>query len=240
MTRHGATRQRWLREWLAVTETMTTVQIQRLGLMPARGPLTLPHCTYTVATRTTQQTSQRDLTFVALDTATLRRHTPAELGHLAGLAEAQWHLLDYQITGVLGLTRDHQWRLVTPAERRQGNRRQHRPGHLPDAEINSPPGALDDWAVEMDAGYPRTRKFEKMQGFAQQGYRHILWVTSVHGLVRPVVAQMQALHDAGELPGVVSGAALFVDYWSTRDPYRSDRRCHTKSLFEHRRFLSPQ
>ena len=39
---------------------------------------------------------------------------------------------------------------------------------------------------------------------------------------------MQRLRDDGELPGVVSGAALFADYWSERDPYRPDRRCHTK------------
>ena len=141
---------------------------------------------------------------------------------------------DPNILQVTGLTQHHEWHLVQPAERQQGSRDAGRSGHLPDAKILSPAGYGDDWAVEMDAGYPRERKIEKMTGFAQQGYRHILWVTSVHGLVRPIVRTMQQLRDDDELPGVVSGAALFADYWSERDPYRPGRRCHTKLLFTHR------
>ncbi|GGO33891.1 hypothetical protein GCM10008949_33830 [Deinococcus humi] len=223
-----------MREILGVTQVMTTVQLRRHDLMPLSRPLTLPQRTYTVATRSTQQASQVDLTFVALDESILSRHTPAELGHLAGLAEAWLRVGDPNILQVTGLTQHHEWRLVQPEERQQGSRDAGRSGHLPDAAILSPVGPGDDWAVEMDAGYPRNRKIEKMMGFAQQGYRHIVWVTSVHGLVRPIVREMQRMRDDDELPGVVSGAALFVDYWSERDPYRPGRRCHTKSLFAHR------
>lgn len=236
MTLHGATRQRKRHEYLTITQTMTTVQLRREGLMPARGDLALPRCTYTVATRATQQASQRDLTFVALDGEILRRHTPAGLGHLAGLAEAWLRLGDDDVLQATGLSHDHCWRLVQPGERRQGRRRAQLLGHLPDAELLAPAGYGDDWAVEMDAGYPRGRKVEKLRAFAQLGYRHLLWVTSVHGLVRPIVGLMQRLHDDGGLPGVVSGAALFADYWSERDPYRPDRRCHTKRVFVHREF----
>ncbi|GGL93162.1 hypothetical protein GCM10010840_33990 [Deinococcus aerolatus] len=231
---HGATRQRDLREILGHAQVMTTAQLRRHDLMPLSRPLTLPQQTYTVATRTTQQASQYDLTFVALDEAILRQHTPAELGHLAGLTEAWLRVGEVGILQFTGLTHDHRWHLVQPEERQQGSRDAGRSGHLPDAAILSPAGYGDDWAVELDAGYPRARKIEKMTGFAQQGYRHILWVTTVHGLVRPIVREMQRLRDDDELPGVVSGAALFADYWSERDPYRPNRRCHTKSLFAFR------
>ncbi|QLG12181.1 hypothetical protein HLB42_16375 [Deinococcus sp. D7000] len=231
---HGATRRRDLRETLEQTLVLTTAQLRRHGLMPLSRPLTLPQQTYTVATRTTQQASQVDLTFVALEESILSRHTPSELGHLAGLAEAWMRVRDASVQQVTGLTHDHVWHLVQSGERQQGNRDEGRRGHLPDAMILSPAGPGDDWAVEMDAGYPRERKVEKMIGFAQQGYAHILWVTSVHGLVRPIVRQMQQLRDDDELRGVVSGAALFADYWSERDPYRAGRRCRTKLLFAHR------
>ncbi|SMB94197.1 hypothetical protein [Deinococcus hopiensis] len=232
---HGATRKHLLREVLGQTQVMTTVQLQRHDLLPLRTPLRLPQRTYTIATRTTQQTSQCTLTFVALEEAILQRHTPPELGHLAGLAEAWLRVGDADILHVPALSQG-EWRLVQPAERQQGSRREGRSGHLPDAEILGTGIRTKDWAVEMDAGYPRDRKLEKLRGFAQQGYRHILWVTSVHGLVRPISSMMQCLHDEGQLPGVVSGAALFTDYWSERDPFRSDRRCHDKRLFVHRVF----
>lgn len=236
MTYHGAQKVWYLRENLELRDIMTTAQVRREGLMPVRQTLRLPQVTYTVTTRTTQQTSQRTLTFVALEEATLRQYAPSELGHLCGLGEGLSLLRRDENLALTGLTNEHSWRLVQPEERRQGNRERGVLGCLPDAEILSPEGYLWDWAVEMDAGYPMPRKKAKLRAFAQDGYAHIVWVTSVHGLVNRIVDVMIQMHRDGELGRVRTVTAVLGDYWSDKDPYGGERRCKTKRFIRHHRF----
>ncbi|BDP44823.1 hypothetical protein DAETH_47920 (plasmid) [Deinococcus aetherius] len=217
MPEHPATQKAQLRAALAVDRTLTTAQLERRGLARAAEWLALPTVTRTCRTRTTQPHSDIDLVFVALDDSVLTRPS-RDLMHDAGLAEARHRLQR-------GMVPSARWRHVELAGRQRV--------HLPDAEVlhHDP---RKDWAVEFDAGYSPERREAKLEAAARVGYGVLVWATSIHARIPVVTAQAAALHSRERLSGVEGVVAVFVDFWSSRDPYADRPRCHkdmTKSVW---------
>lgn len=204
---HAARQKALLRRALAVDGVLTTAQLKRRGWLQAADRLGLPRVVYTCRTRVNQPESDMWLTFVGRDKEVLSQ-APRELMHLAGLAEAR---------SLVELAAGEEWRHVTLA----GNVRMQ----LPDAEVVSPV-KFQDAAVEFDAGYDRARRLKKLHGFAVGGYSRIFWMTSIHNRVKQVAQEAWMLHRRGDLPHVVGGEVVFVNFWSARDPYTGRPRCH--------------
>ncbi|MBB6016918.1 hypothetical protein ACFP9V_03985 [Deinococcus radiopugnans] len=207
---HPNRRKAQLRRTLADDLVLTTVQLERRGLLRAADGLALPRVTYTCRTRVNDAGSDLELTFIGKDTASLRA-APRELMHLAGLAEARSRLT---------LTPGEQWRHVSLSGR---TREQH-----PDAEIVQ---TLDlthasDAAVEFDAGYDLKRVERKLCAFAEHGYSRLLWATTIHSRVRAVINLAQRLQAGGKLPHVTRVETYYVNFWRTRNPYDGRPRCH--------------
>lgn len=197
-----------LRRALSTDRTLTTVQLQRRGLLHAA--VGLPEVTYTCRTRVTQSDSGTDLTFVALTQETLAR-PPRELMHDAGTAEAR-HVLRRELPA--GAT----WQPTVAAGRARLR--------LPDAEVLHGPDARQDWWVEFDAGYAPHEVDAKLEAAARAGYTRLVWATSIHARTRTVPEQATTLHRLHLLPGVLEVTTVFVDFWSWREPYTGRSRCH--------------
>ncbi|WP_216322900.1 hypothetical protein [Deinococcus aestuarii] len=222
---HPATQKARLRTVLAVDRTLTTVQLERRGLLRAATWLGLPQVTLTCRTRTTQPHSDTDLSFVALDARWLSR-PPRDLMHDAGLGEVR-----HRIEQKNAMPPRAVWQHVTLAGRQRA--------HLPDAEILNPhPRLRRDWSVEFDAGYAPTRVEQKLEAAAQAGYNVIIWATSVHTRTASVSKQAKKLHDWDRLPGVDGVVVVFVDFWSARDPYEDRPRCK-KNMIKSTWFTKP-
>lgn len=134
---HPATAKAQLRATLSIDRVLTTVQLERRGLLKAAEWLGLPQACRTCRTRTTQSHSDTDLTFVSLHHNVLTR--PArDLMHDAGLAEARHRVRK-------ALKPEEVWQHIDIAGRQRT--------HLPDAEILDPDrDRRRDFAVEFDAG----------------------------------------------------------------------------------------
>lgn len=212
---HPARLKAQLRAMLAIDRTLTTVQLERRGLLKATEWLDLPQICRTCRTRTTQSHSTVDLTFVALNPRTLAR-SARDLMHDAGLAEAR-HRVHH------GLHPNAIWQHVDVAGRKRT--------HLPDAEVlNLHSRRLQDFAVEFDAGYAPARVEQKLKAAAEAGYSLIIWATSIHARTSTVAAQARKLHGLGQLLGVDDVVTLFVDFWTLGDPYARRTRCYKKTL----------
>lgn len=194
----------------------TTATLARAELLTAADRLALPRVTRSVRTRGTQSGSNVDLTFVALRAESLK--LPAgELMHRAALTEG---LRTYPQVVEPGM----KWRLVELKGRERL--------HLPDAEVVSADlnDHSQDCAVEFDASYDPEKVERKLRAFAAQGYRNVIWLTSVHGKVKTVTEQARDLKARGKLADVTNMVAMWVDFWSDSDDrYDLDRRrCKTK------------
>ncbi|WP_216325965.1 hypothetical protein [Deinococcus aestuarii] len=217
---HPAIQKAKLRAALALDRTLTTVQLERRGLLQAATWLGLPQVTLTCRTRTTQPHSDTDLSFVALDARWLSR-PPRDLMHDAGLGEAR-----HRIEQRGDMPPRAVWQHVTLAGRQRV--------HLPDAEVLIPhPQRQMDWAVEFDAGYSPQRIERKLEAAASAGYRWMFWATSVHDRTTRVLGQAEDLHHLGRLPGLAGITTIFVDFWSLRDPYVGRRRCLKQMSIEY-------
>jgi hypothetical protein len=107
--------------------------------------------------------------------------------------------------------------LVTPQGRDRGS--------LPDAEILGPHINRHDrdCAVEFDAGYDFEKIKAKLQQFTnKQGYRRVLWATSIHDRVKRMFYQIEDL----ELPNLHEFDIIWVDFWSEEDRYGYRPRRH--------------
>lgn len=216
---HPATQKAKLRATLAIDRTLTTVQLERRGLLRAARWLGLPEVTRTCRTRTTQPHSDTNLTFVALDARWLSRPS-RDLMHDAGLGEARHRVLPD------GIPPQAVWQHVTLAGRQRV--------HLPDAEmLIAHPQQRRDWAVEFDAGYSPQRIEQKLEAAACAGYRWMIWATSVHDRTLRVREQADDLHYRGRLPGLAGLTTVFVNFWSPQDPYVRRRRCFKQMSIEH-------
>ena len=198
---------------LRVDRVLTTVQLERRGLLQVADWLELPRVTYTCRTRVTQSDSGVDLTFVAEDEAWLR-NSPRELMHWAGLGEGRSQL------GRVGLDLyAHRWQHVDLGGRLRSP--------LPDAELIGPAGQTDrDGAAEYDSGYSPSKVALKMEAAAMAGYRLLIWATSIHSRTITLPEQARELHRLDLLPGLAGVIVLFVDFWSPGTPYDDRPRCH--------------
>lgn len=202
-----------LRKMLQVDRVLTTVQLERRGLLEAADSLGLPRVTYTCRTRVTQSDSGVDLTFVAVDEVWLRS-SPRDLMHWAGLGEGRSQLGRVR----LDLTA-HLWQHLNPKGRPRGP--------LLDVELIRPGGVTDrDGGAEFDAGYSPAKVALKMEAAAIAGYRLLIWATSTHSRTITIPEQARELHRLGLLPDVVGVIVLFVDFWSQGSPYDDRSRCH--------------
>ena len=204
-----------LRTSLRKDRVLTTVQLERQGLMAAAEELKLPRVTLTYRTRVTQPHSSIGLTFVALDETFLRR-PQHELMHDAGLAEA---------------------RRQSPALREKTLKhldlRGQTRGRLPDAVYLAP--SLEtalDWAIEFDAGYDRERIEAKLRAADREGYANYLWATTIRARTVQIGEVLRKLHAQEGLRHLEHVEARFVDFWSIRDPYQDSRRTHKRLSVE--------
>lgn len=210
---HPATQKATLLSMLRVDRALTTVQLERRGLLQAADWLGLPRVTYTCRTRVTQSDSCVDLTFVSMDESWLKS-SPRDLMHWAGLGEARAQLGRVKLD-----LPAHRWQHVDLGGRHKS--------HLPDAELIGPAGQTDrDGAVEFDAGYSPAKVALKMEAAAAAGYRLLIWATSIHRRTITVPEQAREFHRLGLLPDLVGVIVLFVDFWSAVSPYDDRPRCH--------------
>lgn len=196
---------------LRTDRVLTTVQLERQGLMTAADALDLPRVTLTCRTRVTQPHSDVSLTFVALEESFLER--PAQvLMHDVGVAEAR-----QQCPGLVGGTLRHL------------ELRGHGRGHLPDA-VYLAPGLRTalDWAIEFDAGYDPGRIEQKLRAADREGYANYLLATTVQvrtGQIGPLIRKFPPDEPLLHLRRVET---RYVNFWSLRDPYRTSRRTHKR------------
>lgn len=200
---HPAARKAELRRLLGNHPVMTTVSLARLGLAQAADWLDYPRIELDVRTQAHQASSLTTLTFVSREEQHLRQ-APRDLLHQAFLAEGALRLSDHMDAQAL------QFAYLTLKGRQ---------GMWPDAELRSPQGRAHDVAVEVDTGYSPERVDAKLIGFAAAGYRHLIWLTSVHGRVEKVDSRVYALHAQGKLTGVEQVRAMYVDVHRSGDPY---------------------
>ena len=202
-----ARQKRELRQLLSIDRTLTTVQLNRRGLLNAAEALELPNIVLTSRTRVTQSHSDVDLTYVAWDDAALNR-PERELKHDAGLAETRFR--HPELTGGT-------WKHLGARKRVKGQ--------LPDAEYclhgDRPE---NDWAIEMDAGYPPQKIEDKIIAADQAGYGRYIWATTVRARTSSVGELIQNLDRSHQLVSLKSIEVCFVDFWSVGDPYVQSRR----------------
>lgn len=212
---HTQTKQR-LRELLQTGGRIaTTATLAKRGLLASANALGLPRTELDCRTRVTQSDSTVRLRFLALEEELLRQ--PArELMHAAAMTEA---LAQYPQLVPSGYT----WVLTTGGTGL---------GHRPDAELLS--SGLNsygkDIAVEFDAGYPPKVIDAKLRAYAEQGYREIIWMTSIHGRVGSVQDRAADLEEAGRLPGIQNVTTVWTDFWTPKDRYQHRPRCRKKYL----------
>ncbi|MGY2897040.1 hypothetical protein [Deinococcus sp. UYEF24] len=198
---------------LRVDRVLTTVQLERRGLIRAADWLGLPRVTYTCRTRVTQSDSGVDLTFVAEDEVWLQ-NSPRDLMHWAGLGEARSQLGRVRLD-----LSAHRWQHVDLGGRLRSS--------LPDAELLGPAGQRNwDGAAEFDAGYSPVKVAVKLEAAAVAGYRLLIWASSIHSRTITIPEQARELHRLGLLPGLAGVIVLFVDFWSPGSPYDDRSRCH--------------
>ena len=193
---------------------VTLPTLHRRKLADAAAGLGLPQVVRSVRTRANQVGSDVTLTFVALEAAHLEL-PPRELMHRAALTET--YLRCQELYSLRDRIRpDERWQLVTS----QGRDRVS----LPDAEILGPHINLHhrDCAVEFDAGYDFGTIKDKLKSFTdKQGYRRVLWATSIHDRVKRMFYQIE---DLG-LPNLHEFDIIWVDFWSEEDRYGYRPRC---------------
>lgn len=203
---------------LRTDRVLTTVQLERQGLLAAADALDLPQVTFTCRTRVTQPRSRCKLTYVALEEGLLDR-PPHLLMHDAGLAETRARSPE-----LVGGTFKHL--------DLQGKER----GHLPDAVYLAPHlQTAQDWAIEFDAGYDPETIEDKLRGADRQGYARYLWATTIRARTAQIGKLLRKMHAIDPFSHLQHVEARFVDFWSP-DPYQTSPRMH-KRLNE--TFFSP-
>lgn len=204
---HPAKQKAQLRKVFETHRVVTTVSLERRGLLQAAEWLDYPRLDLDVRPQAHQASSLTTMTFVARDEKWLRQ-APRDVLHHAFLAEGAFRLEPY---------------LEETQMRFEYLDLKGRSGHWPDAQLISPRGREHDASVEVDTGYPPKRCDAKLIAAAAGGYRTIVWLTSVHGRVAKIDARVKQLQAAGELGGVKQAAVAYVDIHRTR-PYAPRRR----------------
>ncbi|QLG10695.1 hypothetical protein HLB42_07870 [Deinococcus sp. D7000] len=207
---HPATQKARLRQLLRVDRAVTTVQLERLGLMQAATWLGLKPEWRTCRPRVTQSHYMVDLGFVSLND--LSGQSTSTLMHWAGLAEQR---------AALGIS------LKDPFDWHHVDARGVTRRHLPDAALRFCDRS-DEIAVEFDAGYGWGVIEAKLRGASRAGYAAVVWGSTVRARPAKVAALARKMHAAGELPGLRSVVIHYVNFWSPTLPYRPRR--HSDSL----------
>lgn len=217
-TLHPAQQKAKLRRLIGTHGVYTTVQLERLGLLRAAEWLGLRQVTHTRRTSIVQPSSERDLTFV-LGEQVNAQLPGRELMHKAGVAEAYLRLefrddLHHRSTPPK----------LTPRERQA----------MPDAfgcltELNPVDDYAKHYLLELDAGYTRARIRRKLRGFDQlpllkprDGW--LIWATTVNLRVETLVPLVAAEYKRKPFERIDCITFLFVDFWSSGDPYVRGRR----------------
>jgi hypothetical protein len=207
MTLPTARQKRELQQLFAIDRTLTTVQLNRRGLLGAAKALELPSIVLTSRTRTTQSHSDIDLTYVAWDAAALHR-SERELKHDAGLAETRF--LHPELTGGT-------WKHLGAQDRVKGR--------LPDAEYCLHGGRPEnDWAIEVDAGYPLKPIEAKILAADQAGYGRYIWATTIRARPDSMGDLIWKLDGSQQLVSLQRIEVCFVNFWSPGNPYVQSRR----------------
>lgn len=210
-----------VRDFFRVHRVVTAVQVERWGWRGAGERLGLHGVTLTCRPRRIQASSDCEVRFVAAQARWLRQ-PERELLHHAALAEA--YVLALQLpVGVMGTLDPGGWRYLS----RKGSEG----GVLADAEWWGPGGdRTQDWAVEVDVGYPVEKIREKLRGFAAGGYRRVLWASTIHSRTVKVQGVAEWLCDRELLGGLERLVTLYVDVSRPGDPYAARPRCHKRNV----------
>lgn len=200
-----------LSELFELNRMVTAGQLERWGLVEAARRLALPSRVQSVKTQVTQDSSLRDLTFVAVDERLLLR-PERELKHWSALSEVWW-------TTELG--KHGRWK-VLDGRGREGRR-------MPDAQVSD--SWLDPWAVEIDCGYGKDQIERKLLGIAEARFRRVVWATTVHDRVRRMGWLIDDLWVAGELKVIEEYEIRYCNFWNNQDPYQNRPRCFKRNNF---------
>lgn len=193
---------------LRTDRVLTTIQLERQGLLAAADALDLPQVIYTCRTRVTQPRSRCSLTFVALEAGLLDRPSHL-LMHDVGLAEARARSPE-----------------LVGGKFKHLDLKGKEKGHLPDAVYLAPrlQTALD-WAIEFDAGYDPETIEDKLRGADRQGYAKYLWATTIRARTAQIGKLLRNMHTIEPFAHLQHVEAKFVDFWSPA-PYQTSPRMH--------------
>lgn len=199
---------RAIREALAVDVALTTVQLERRGWLAGLDGAGVVVRDLAVRVKAAHPGGERALTFVTL---TARPIDDRALVHYAMLGEMRCLLpqLRPRVPDA-PVGEGWAWRVVT--DRREGAQ--------VDAEVRcgGAARAVEDWAVEMDTGYPVRRVEEKLRRIGQE-YRRLLWPMSVAGRMERVRDIIRTEDDAGRLGLLEQVVIRHVDISSDGNPY---------------------
>lgn len=209
---HPAKQKAQLRKVFETHRVVTTVSLERRGLLQAAEWLDYPRLDLDVRPQAHQASSLTTMTFVARDEEWLRQ-APRDVLHHAFLAEGAFRLAKH---------------MEATQMRFEYLDLKGRSGVWPDAQLVSPRGREHDASVEVDTGYPPKRCDAKLIAAAEGGFGTIVWLTSVHGRVKKIDARIKQLQAAGELGRVKQASVAYVDVHRTR-PYAPRRRLHKVS-----------
>ncbi|WP_139322778.1 hypothetical protein [Deinococcus marmoris] len=191
-----------LKRDMAIDRVLTTVQLERRGLLKTAEQMGLTLVERTCRTRVNQPGSLTDLTFV-LDRPELAGESSAALMHWAGLAEHRFR------TKKIMSEKGADWRLLDLK-----GRGQH---HLPDAALRFKDG--HEWAVELDTGYPPATIKAKLRAASATGYTDVMWTTTTRSRVVSLRKTVTTLDSEGLLPGLNSVMVFYVDFWCLDQKY---------------------
>ncbi|MVN88757.1 hypothetical protein GO986_18625 [Deinococcus sp. HMF7620] len=210
---HPAKQKAQVRQLFAEHRVLTTVALERRGLLQAAEWLDLPRIDLHVRTQAHQASSIKPLTFVSADERWLVQ-PPRDILHHALLAEGA-----HQLRGVIA-AHELQWQYLDL---------KGRSGFWPDAQLVSPKGREHDASVEVDTGYSPKRCDAKLVAAAAGGYRSLIWLTSVHGRVTKIHARARQLHAAGKLGEVTKVYVGYINVHTPGSPYQPRPRLHKVS-----------
>lgn len=200
-----------LSELFELNRMVTAGQLERWGLVEAARRLELLSRVQSVKTQVTQDSSLRDITFVAVDERLLLR-PERELKHWSALSEVWW---------ATWLGKHGVWE-VLDGRGREGRR-------MPDAQVSD--SWLDPWAIEIDCGYGKSQIERKLLGIAEAGFRRVVWATTVHDRVRRMGWLIDDLWREGKLTAVEEYDIRYCNFWSSQDPYQNRPRCFKHNSF---------
>lgn len=195
----------------------TVAQLERRGLGQALRALELPQLTLSVRVRSNDRSSLRDVTFLAATSKALTQ-PPRTLTHKAAITELELKL--DLLDAAPGKPQ------VRPPPVTKG-RHCRTDGMM---HTDRTDGTAQKSALEVDLGYNLARIQQKVASVGRDGrqnYDDYLLATTVHQRTTSVPEKLKSAAASGTPFGTLrSCTVVWVDFWSTKEPYLGRPRCY--------------